>query len=105
LLQSFLAVPVIASGSNGQVIGVLSFGAVIARDWASEWWMSSIQLLCGWAAGALPQAKAVLRTNFFDALGCMEDMDQVAGLIVHQLPHVLIDQVRPGYDDVMMEYR
>jgi hypothetical protein len=91
--QAFLAVPILASGGSGQVIGVLSFGNTHHLDWSREWWMPSCQLICGWAAGALPQARAVLRVNFFDLLAQEEDLDQVAALLVRQLPNVLVDEV------------
>lgn len=55
--------------------------------------MPSCQLICGWAAGALPQARAVLRVNFFDLLAQEDDLDQVAALLVRQLPNVLVDEV------------
>lgn len=92
-LQSFLAVPIIASGSSGCIIGALSFGLTSIQDWGSAWWMSSIQLLCGWAAGALPQNRATSRACFFDALWSARDLDSLGAVFVHQLPHALVDQV------------
>lgn len=91
--QSFLAVPIIASGSSGCIIGALSFGLTSIQDWGSAWWMSSIQLLCGWAAGALPQNRATYRAGFFDALWNTRDLDSLGAVFVHQLPHALVDQV------------
>jgi hypothetical protein len=100
--QAFLAVPILASGGGGQVIGVLSFGSTHHLDWSREWWMPSCQLICGWAAGALPQARAVLRVNFFDLLAQEEDLDQVAARLVRQLPNVLVDEVGRGGRRVWM---
>lgn len=92
-LQSFLAVPIIASGGSGCIIGTLSFGLTSVLDWGSAWWMSSIQLLCGWAAGALPQNRATARACFFDALWSATDLDSLGSVFVHQLPHALVDTV------------
>lgn len=92
--QSFLAVPIIASGSSGSIIGVLSFGRTSITDWGGAWWMSSIQLLCGWAAGALPQHRATARANFFDDLWAARDLDGLGAVFVHRLPAALADQVR-----------
>lgn len=92
-LQSFLAVPIIASGSSGSIIGALSFGLTSIQDWGSVWWMSSIQLLCGWAAGALPQNRATARARFFDALWAAKDLDSLGRIFVHHLPNALVDPV------------
>jgi hypothetical protein len=93
LPQSFLAVPIIASGSSGSIIGALSFGLTSITDWGSAWWMGSIQLLCGWAAGALPQNRASARACFFDALWGARDLDELGRCFVHQLPQALVDPV------------
>ncbi|KAF8056396.1 MAP3K12 [Scenedesmus sp. PABB004] len=90
-LRSFLAVPIIASGSSGSIIGTLSFGLTSICDWGSAWWMSSIQLLCGWAAGALPQNRATARANFFDELWAATTLDELGRVFVHGLPHALAD--------------
>jgi hypothetical protein len=94
LLQSFLAVPIIASGSAGSIIGALSFGLTSITDWGLAWWMSSIQLLCGWAAGALPQNRATARVAFFDALWSATDLQDLGRVFVQQLPSAMADQVR-----------
>jgi hypothetical protein len=94
LPQSFLTVPIIASGSSGSIIGALSFGLTSITDWGSAWWMGSIQLLCGWAAGALPQNRASARACFFDALWSARDLDELGRCFVHQLPQALVDPVR-----------
>lgn len=94
LRQSFLAVPIIASGSSGSIIGALSFGLTAISDWGSAWWMGSIQLLCGWAAGALPQNRASARACFFDALWGARDLDELGRVFVHGLPQALVDPVR-----------
>jgi hypothetical protein len=96
LLQSFLAVPIIASGSAGSIIGGLSFGLTSITDWGLAWWMSSIQLLCGWAAGALPQNRATARVAFFDALWSATDLQDLGRVFVTQLPSAMADQVRHG---------
>ncbi|WIA14831.1 hypothetical protein OEZ85_001550 [Tetradesmus obliquus] len=90
-LRSFLAVPIIASGSSGSIIGALSFGLTAISDWGSAWWMGSIQLLCGWAAGALPQNRASARACFFDALWGARDLDELGRVFVHGLPQALVD--------------
>jgi hypothetical protein len=95
-LQSFLVVPIIASGSAGSVIGALSFGLTSITDWGLAWWMSSIQLLCGWAAGALPQNRATARATFFDALWSASDLQDVGRVFVSQLPAAMADQVGAG---------
>jgi hypothetical protein len=99
LLQSFLAVPIIASGSSGSIIGALSFGLTSITDWGSAWWMDSIQLLCGWAAGALPQNRASARVCFFDALWSARDLDELGRCFVHQLPQALVDPVSGAVQD------
>lgn len=91
LLQSFIAVPIVASGSSSTVIGMLSFGCIHLLDWDKEWWMPSIQLICGWAAGALPQSRAFARVSFFDLLSTCQDLDSLARAFVFELPSVLND--------------
>lgn len=93
LLQSFLVVPIIASGSAGSIIGALSFGLTCITDWGMAWWMNSIQLLCGWAAGALPQNRATARAAFFDALWSAADLQDVGRVFVNQLPAAMADPV------------
>lgn len=88
--------PIIASGSAGSVIGALSFGLTSITDWGLAWWMSSIQLLCGWAAGALPQNRATARATFFDALWSASDLQDVGRVFVSQLPAAMADQVGSG---------
>lgn len=85
--------PIIASGSAGSIIGALSFGLTSITDWGIAWWMSSIQLLCGWAAGALPQNRATARAAFFDALWSARDLQDVGSVFVQQLPAAMADQV------------
>ncbi len=104
LPQSFLCLPIFppsdassnsnSSAGEGPVLGTLTFGSTRGDlDWQSLWWMPSVQLLCGWAAGALTQARAVERASVFDALDACSNIEQMAAVFVHQLPHALIDQV------------
>jgi hypothetical protein len=93
-LQSFLAVPIIASGSAGSIIGALSFGLTSITDWGLAWWMSSIQLLCGWAAGALPQNRSTARATFFDALWGAGSLQELGSVFVQQLPSAMADQAQ-----------
>eukprot|EP00879_Flechtneria_rotunda_P010050 GHRR01010508.1.p1 GENE.GHRR01010508.1~~GHRR01010508.1.p1 ORF type:complete len:486 (+),score=179.88 GHRR01010508.1:1319-2776(+) len=90
-LRSFLAVPIIATGSSGSIIGALSFGLTAISDWGAAWWMSSIQLLCGWAAGALPQYRTTAKACFFDAVWNAANLDGLASAFVHHLPLALVD--------------
>jgi hypothetical protein len=55
--------------------------------------MGSIQLLCGWAAGALPQNRATARASFFESLWGADDIDELGRVFVNQLPHAMADQV------------
>lgn len=93
-MQSFLAVPIIASGSAGSIIGALSFGLTSITDWGLAWWMSSIQLLCGWAAGALPQNRSTARATFFDALWGASSLQELGSVFVQQLPSAMADQAQ-----------
>jgi len=56
--------------------------------------MGSIQLLCGWAAGALPQNQATARAAFFDALLAARDLDGWAGCLFGTCLTPMVDQVR-----------
>ncbi len=60
-LHSMLALPIVPSGSSGRMLGVLVLASLDTTDWSQAWWMPSVQLICGWAAGALPQARATAR--------------------------------------------
>lgn len=87
-LRSFLCVPIIGSGCGrpaGRVIGALSLGQTSAADWSSAWWMPSIQLLSGWAAGALHTSRATVRACFFDALWAAPCLEELGRVVVERL--------------------
>ena len=82
-----------AAGGGGadEVVGVLTFAAASRCDWGAAWWLPSAQLLCGWAAGALPQVRAGARTALLEAVQRAPTLDALAACLVHGLPRVIAD--------------
>lgn len=83
----------VTSGS-GDMVGLLTIASVQPHvDWGA---IPSLQLLAGWAAGALGQARAMQRTSFFDSLDECATIEQMGRVFVHQLPSALVDPVGGG---------
>lgn len=90
-LRSLMCLPVMASKGGG-LIGALSFGATEAMVWEEAWWMPSVQLITGWAAGALVQTRSAQRAAMFEGLSSANDMEELAAVFVRGLPDLLADE-------------
>ncbi|GBF96720.1 hypothetical protein Rsub_09462 [Raphidocelis subcapitata] len=86
-----------AGPEGGRVIGVLTVATVAVTDWGEAWWMPSVQLLSGWAAGTLPQYRCGARAALLEAARAADSLESLAACLVHGLPRALAD---PGLEPI-----